>query len=170
MTPRYSRSIIGKRAIGKVPCNHGKNLTIVGAIALDGVRCTMAYEGGTTREIFLEFIREALLPSLRTGDVVVMDNLRSHHTEGVRESIESVGATVLYLPSYSPELNPIEKTWSKLKQLLRRAGARTLKRLSSALAHAIKKITCSDIAGWFTGSGYRAQHECGVLYSAPHSN
>ena len=120
MTPLYSRARVGERAFGKAPKNQGVNLTIVGAIALDGVRAMMAYEGGTTREAFARFVNDALVPSLRPGDVVVMDNLRAHHSDGICRAIEAVGATVRYLPSYSPELNPIEHTWSKLKGLLRR--------------------------------------------------
>ena len=101
----------------------------------------MAYEGGTTREAFLHFVRKALVPALRRGDIVVMDNLSTHYCQGVRESIEAAGATVLYLPPYSPELNPIEHTWSKLKALLRRIEARTLRALAAALARARPSIT-----------------------------
>jgi transposase len=115
MTPLYARAKVGKRAIGKAPRNQGTNLTVVGAVALDGVRALMAYEGGTTKEAYLRFVREVLAPSLRPGDVVVQDNLSSHYADGVKEAIEAAGASVLYLPPYSPELNPIEHTWSKLK-------------------------------------------------------
>ena len=157
MTPLYSRAKVGERAFGKVPRNHGTNLTVVGAVALDGVRAIMAYEGGTTKEAFLRFVREALTPSLRRGDVVVMDNLKSHYAEGVRESIESVGASLLYLPPYSPQLNPIEHTWSKLKALLRRAEARTLRTLAVALGSSTVEISRDDLVGWFEHCGYAAQ-------------
>jgi len=157
MTPLYSRSRVGERAIGKAPRNQGTNLTVVGAIALDGVRCLMAYEGGTTKQAFLHFVREALVPSLRRGDVVVMDNLASHYADGVREAIEGVGGSVMYLPPYSPELNPIEHTWSKLKALLRRAEARTLRLLAAALSESSSRITPSDLIGWFRDCGYEAQ-------------
>jgi transposase len=157
MTPVYSRALVGERAIGKAPRNQGIKLTVVGAVALDGVRCLMAYEGGTTRQAFLRFVNEALVPSLYPGDVVVMDNLGAHYSEGVREAIQAVGAQVLYLPPYSPELNPIEHTWSKLKILLRRAEARTLKTLASALAFSSTKISKSDLSGWFSHCGYFAQ-------------
>jgi transposase len=155
MTPLYSRALVGERAVGKAPRNHGTNLTVVGAIALDGLRCLMAYEGGTTKQAFLHFVREALVPSLRRGDVVVMDNLSSHYCEGVRESIEAVGARLMYLPPYSPELNPIEHTWSKLKAL-RRAEARTLRLLAAALSESSTKITQQDLLGWFADCGYEA--------------
>jgi len=156
MTPLYSRSRVGERAVGKAPRNQGTNLTVVGAIALDGVRCMMAYEGGTTKQAFLHFVRAALVPSLRRRDVVVMDNLASHYAEGVREAIEEAGATVMYLPPYSPELNPIEHTWSKLKALLRRAEARTLRTLAAALSESSTRITPDDLVGWFTDCGYEA--------------
>jgi transposase len=156
MTPLYSRSRIGERAVGKAPRNQGTNLTVVGAIALDGLRCMMAYEGGTTKQAFLHFVRQALVPSLRRHDVVVMDNLASHYAEGVREAIEAAGATVMFLPPYSPELNPIEHTWSKLKALLRRTEARTLRTLATALSESSSRITASDLAGWFSDCGYVA--------------
>jgi transposase len=117
----------------------------------------MAYEGGTTREAFARFVNEALVPSLHPGDVVVMDNLRAHHSDGIASAIEAVGASVLYLPSYSPELNPIEMTWSKLKGLLRRAEARTLRTLAAALSISSNEISQTDLAGWFGHSGYLAQ-------------
>ena len=157
MTPLYSRSKIGERALGKAPRNHGTNLTVVGAIALDGLRCMMAYEHGTTKQAFLKFVTDALVPSLHKGDVVVMDNLNAHYAEGVREAIEAVGASVLYLPPYSPELNPIEHTWSKLKALLRRAEARTLRTLAAALNTSKAEISRSDLLGWFENCGYSAQ-------------
>lgn len=157
MTPLYSRALIGQRAIGKAPRNHGTNLTVVGAIALDGVRAMMAYEGGTTKEAFLRFVREALVPSLNAGDVVVMDNLASHYADGVEEAICSVGANILFLPPYSPELNPIEHTWSKVKALLRRAEARTLRLLAAALNASTAEISRSDLEGWFSNCGYEAQ-------------
>jgi transposase len=157
MTPLYSRSLVGERAVGKAPRNQGTNLTVVGAVALDGVRCLMAYEGGTTKIAFLHFVTQALVPSLRRGDVVVMDNLKSHYAEGVREAIEAVGGTVMYLPPYSPELNPIEHTWSKLKALLRREEARTLRTLAAALGKSSSRITTDDMAGWFGDCGYKAQ-------------
>jgi transposase len=157
MTPLYSRSRVGERAVGKAPRNHGTNLTVVGAIALDGLRCLMAYEGGTTKVAFLHFVQQALVPSLKRGDVVVMDNLKSHYAEGVSEAIEAAGASVMYLPPYSPELNPIEHTWSKLKALLRRAEARTLRTLAAALADSSSRITPTDLVGWFGDCGYEAQ-------------
>src|SRR5262249_33114171 len=137
--------------------NQGRKVRVVGAVALDGRRAMMVYEGGTTKVAFLKFVREALAPSLRCGDVVVMDNLNAHYAEGVRETIDSVGASVLYLPPYAPELNPIEHTWSKLKALLRRAEARTLRALASATGACTAQISRSDLAGWYANCGYVAQ-------------
>lgn len=120
----------------------------------------MAYEGGTTREAFLRFVQDALVPSLRNGDVVVMDNLRAHYTDGVQERIEAVGASVLYLPPYSPELNPIEQAWSKLKAILRRIEARTLQALAAALPVFKAAVRLTDLSGWFRHSGYGTQANC----------
>lgn len=117
----------------------------------------MGYEGGTTRDAFLHFVHEGLVPSLRKGDVVVLDNLRAHHTDGVKEAIEAAGASILYLPPYSPELNPIELMWSKLKALLRRAEARTLRALAGAISRCRTAIRPSDLVGWFRHAGYSAQ-------------
>jgi len=157
MTPLYSRSLVGERALGKAPRNQGKNLTVVGAIALDGIRAMMAYEGGTTKEAFLHFVRHALVPALHVGDVVIWDNLKAHYCEGVSEAIEAIGAHVVFLPPYSPELNPIEHTWSKLKGLLRREEARTLRTLALALGRSSTEISQDDLIGWFTNCGYEAQ-------------
>jgi transposase len=157
MTPLYSRSLVGERAVGKAPKNQGTNLTVVGAIALDGIRAMMAYEGGTTNQAFLHFVRHALVPALKHGDLVVWDNLKAHYANGVREAIEAVGAHVVFLPPYSPELNPIEPMWSKLKSLLRREEARTLRTLALALGRSSTAITPSDLVGWFTHCGYEAQ-------------
>lgn len=153
MTRLYGRATIGQRAYGKVSRRHRVNLTVVGAIALDGVRAMMAYEGGTTREAFIRFTREALVPALKRGDVVVMDNLRAHYAHEVQDAIKKAGADVLYLPPYSPELNPIELTWSKMKAMLRKIGARTLHALAGALPECCRAIRPSDLYGWFKHAG-----------------
>ena len=157
MTRLFGRAKVGERSYGQAPRNHRVNLTVVGAVALDGVRTMMAYEGGTTRDAFLHFVEQGLVPPLRPGAVVVMDNLRVPYTDGVKRAIEAVGATVLYLPPYSPELNPIEMTWSKLKSILRRIGARTLRALAGAIAGCRAAIRLSDLAGWFRHAGYLGQ-------------
>jgi transposase len=157
MTREYARGPSGERVVGIVPRNRGIILTVVGAVALDGVRAMMAYEGGTSADAFLRFVREALAPSLRPGDVVVLDNLGAHRAVGVREAIETVGARILYLPPYHPELNPIELAWSKFKALLKRIGARDLLSLAIAIKQAKELLTTSDLEGWFHHCGYGPQ-------------
>jgi transposase len=159
MTRLCARALSHLRAFGRAPKGKHTNLTVVGAVALDGVRALMAYEGGTTREAFLRFVNEALVPSLKQGDIVIMDNLRAHYTDGVRQQIEAANATVMYLPPYSPELNPIEQAWSKLKAIFRRLEARTLKALTSSLPIFKDAVRFSDLAGWFGKSGYGTQSE-----------
>jgi len=110
---------------------------------------TMTVEAATDREIFLAYLDEVLCPKLRPGDVVVMDNLSSHKVQGVRERIEAAGAQLLYLPPYSPDLNPIEKAWAKLKQLLRAAKARTKEALDQAITELLPMLTADDAKAWF---------------------
>lgn len=160
MTREYARGPRSERVVGIVPRNRGVVLTVVGAIALDGVRAMMAYEGGTSGEAFLRFAREALAPSLHPGDVVVLDNLGAHRAVGVREVIEDAGARILYLPPYHPELNPIELAWSKLKALLKRIGARDFLSLARALKSTKDLLTLSDIEGWFGHAGYPQVAQC----------
>ena len=159
MTRLYGRAQAGKRSFDRVPKNQGNNLTVLGAIALDGVRAMMACEGGTTCEVFLKFVREVLAPALKPGDVVVMDNLRVHHNFEVKAALRAAGAEILYLPPYSPELNPIELTWSKLNAIMRRVGARTLRSLAAAVEYSSSKISSSDLGGWFRHCGYANQSE-----------
>jgi transposase len=124
-------------------------MTILGAMSLGGMIATMTIEEATDADIFLAYVEQVLCPALKPGDVVVMDNLSSHKVPGVREWIEKAGAEVLYLPSYSPDLNPIEKAWSKLKQLLRSAKSRTKEALEQAIANALKLITPENAMAWF---------------------
>jgi transposase len=153
MTREYAWGPSGQRVVDSVPRQRGQVLSVAGAIGLDGVRAVMAYDGATTKEIFLRFVREALVPALRPGDVVVMDNLGAHRALGVRDAIEAAGARVLYLPPYHPELNPIELAWSKWKNLLRKVGARTHRTLAIALRDTIELITTRDLRGWYQHAG-----------------
>jgi transposase len=114
-----------------------------------GMIATMTVEAATDREIFLAYLDHCLCPALRPGDVAVMDNLSSHKVNGVRQRIENCGARLLYLPPYSPDLNPIEKAWGKLKQLLRSAKARTREALDNAIAELLPAITSQDAKAWF---------------------
>jgi transposase len=154
MTRLYARAPRGQRAVGSVPKNWGDNVTILGAMRVGGVSAAMTVNGSTDREVFGVFVREVLAPTLEPGDIVVMDNLGSHYASGIREAIEATGAEVKYLPPYSPDLNPIEQCWSKLKTFLRAAKARTREALDEAITRAFATITADDAAAWFTHSGY----------------
>jgi transposase len=145
----YARAPRGERVEYRTPRNRGCVLTMIGAISIDGIETIRTVEGGTTGAVFLAFVRNDLLPCLAPGDVVVMDNLGAHHATGVRALIESVGASVLYMPPYSPDLNPIELAWSKLKSVLKKIGARTKSTLRAAVDVAARTITTSDSLGWF---------------------
>lgn len=149
MTRLYGRAPGGRRIHESTPGGHWKIMTILGAMSLRGMVATMTIEAATDGEIFLAYLDEVLCPRLRPGDVVVMDNLSSHKVNGVRRRIEAAGAEVLYLPPYSPDLNPIEKAWAKLKQLLRAAKARSKEALEQAIAEALKLISADNANAWF---------------------
>jgi transposase len=157
MTRLYARSAGGQRIGEATPGGHWKITTILGAMSLRGMIATMTVEAATDREIFLAYVEQVLCPALRPGDVVVMDNLSSHKVDGVRERIQRVGAEVLYLPPYSPDLNPIEKAWAKLKQILRAAKARTKEALDHAIAEALNLISADNAHAWFRHSNYGLQ-------------
>ena len=149
MTRRYARAPRGVRVHESTPEGNWKILTILGAMSLRGMIATMTIEAATDADIFLAYLDQILCPALRPGDVVVMDNLSSHKVAGVRERIEVAGAELLYLPPYSPDLNPIEKAWAKLKQLLRTAKARTAEALEQAIAELLPAIRPQDAKAWF---------------------
>jgi len=148
MTRRYGRCVGGRRIHEATPGGHWKILTILSAMSTRGLIATMTIEEPTDADIFLAYVQQVLCPALRSGDVVVMDNLSSHKAEGVRSWIENQGAELIYLPSYSPDLNPIEKAWAKLKQLLRSTKARTREALEQAIAHLLPQITAQDAQAW----------------------
>jgi len=154
MTRLRGRALRGKRVHASAPAGHWNTTTLLGALRLDGTTACMAIEGATDTEVFREYIRQVLCPTLRPADIVVMDNLTPHKNEETLDLIEQAGAQVLFLPAYSPDLNPIEKMWSKIKQLLRSAEARTHPYLFHALASALQKVTPKDAAGWFASCGY----------------
>jgi len=149
MTRRYARAPRGVRVHESTPEGNWKILTILGAMSLRGMIATMTIEAATDADIFLAYLDQILCPALPPGDVVVMDNLSSHKVAGVRERIEVAGAELLYLPPYSPDLNPIEKAWAKLKQLLRTAKARTAEALEQAIAELLPAIRPQDAEAWF---------------------
>ena len=157
MCLRYGRAPRGQRAEAKVPRNRGANTTILAALTPAGLLAPMVVEGGTTIEVFLTFLEHCLCPALRPGQVVLLDNLRVHKNRAVTERIEATGARVLFLPRYSPDFQPIEGVFSKLKAFLRRAATRTQEALEAAIAAGLATITDRDACGWFTHCGYPAQ-------------
>jgi len=142
-----------KRVVDHAPFSTPKNTTVLSAIRADGQFACTTYEGGTTKEIFFNYLDTILLPSIHAGDYVVMDNLRTHHSKGVEERIKAKGAIPLYLPPYSPDLNPIEKMWSKMKAILRKLRIRVKKDLIPAIYHALACVLPSDCMGWFSCAG-----------------
>ena len=148
MTRLYGRAPKGLRLRGRVPCGNWKILTILGAMDHTGMLATMTVEAATDGDVFLAFLDQVLCPKLRAGHVVVMDNLSAHKVDGVRERIEACGASLLYLPPYSSDLNPIEKAWSKLKARLRALAARAMPALEQATAEALRTITPQDAQAW----------------------
>ena len=130
---------------------------MIAAMTVRGVLTAVTVDAATDGQIFLHFVTEALVPTLRPGDVVVLDNLQAHKVKGVREAVEAAGATLLYLPPYSPDLSPIEPMWSKVKQRLRSAAARTVDALQDAVTTALRSITASDCEGFFRHCGYTLQ-------------
>jgi transposase len=150
----YGRSLKGSRCIAYAPNGHWKTMTAVAAIRLSGMAAAATMACPMDGVLFQTYLREALAPMLAAGDVVVMDNLASHKHAHVRELIESAGAKLLYLPPYSPDFNPIEMIWSKVKRLLRSAAARTINALHEAFGTAMAAVTPDDIAGCFRHCGY----------------
>lgn len=155
MTRRYGRSRRGRRVYGSVPHRRGKNLTVVGAISASGVVCHRALDGGMNGAAFLRFVSEVLLPRLRPGQVVVMDNLSSHKTKAVRALFEAARVGVLYLPRYAPEFNPIELCWSKVKARLRAVAARTRDHLRAAVEAALGGVSAVETRRWIRHCGYQ---------------
>lgn len=154
MTPLYACAPRGQRAYGYAPRNHTRNTTLVAALTLGGIPDSMAVEGAMDGAAFVAWLEQGLGPTLVAGQVVVMDNLSVHKGERVRAIIERHGCQLLFLPAYSPDLNPIEGMFSKVKQALRRAGKRTQAELIAAMGAALDAVTAQDAAGWFTHCGY----------------
>ena len=154
MDRRSARSPRGERALATVPAGHWRTLTMIGAVALRGVVAAASVPAATDGDLFAGYVADCLGPALRPGDVVVMDNLSAHRRAVVAELVAAAGATVLYLPPYSPDLNPIELVWAKVKELLRSAGARAVNALGEAIAAAFGRITPADLLGYFTHRGY----------------
>jgi transposase len=154
LTPRYGRAPKGERAFGKAPRNWGKNVTLISSITLEGMGASVSIEGSSDTDSFGLYMRNVLAPRLEEGQIVLMDNLSVHTSGWVRELIEQRGCKLWLLPSYSPDLNPIEEAFSKVKELLRRAKARTLEALFEATAQALDAVSASDASGYFEHCGY----------------
>jgi transposase len=160
MTRLYARAPRGKRAYGKVPRNRGKNTTLIAAITLEGaIGTSMTIEGATDSEAFEAYVEHFLAPSLCEGQVVVLDGLGAHRPKKIRELIEARGADLLFLPSYSPDFNPIEEAFSKVKTLVRKEGARVREALFEAIGRALAAVTTEDATGWFAHAGYWPQDQ-----------
>lgn len=154
LTRLYGRAPRGERVIGAVPQNYGANVTMLASLGSQGIEAMMTIEGATDTEVFRAYVEQVLRPTLRPGDIVIMDNLRAHKAAGIREAIEQTGAQLLYLPPYSPDLSPIERCWAKLKTYLRKAKARSREALETAITAALLSVTATDVHGWFAYSGY----------------
>jgi len=154
LTPLYGRAPCGQRAVGSIPQNYGPNITLLGALGVQGLQALMTVDGATDGAVFRVFVRQVLCPTLRRGDIVVMDNLGAHKVEGIREAIEGRGSQLVYLPPYSPDFSPIEQCWSKFKTGLRRVEARTRRALERAITQTLPSVTATDAQAWFRHCGY----------------
>jgi transposase len=154
MTPLYAYAPRGQRALGKVPRNYGAIMTLIASLSLSGMGPAFILDGSADSSAFEIYIEQVLAPSLRPGQIVILDNLSIHLGPKVRQAIEARGCRLLFLPAYSPDFSPIEEAFSKVKTLLRRASARTREALQEALAQALNLITEADALGWFTHCGY----------------
>jgi transposase len=154
MVRLHGRCSQGQRLLAHAPAGHWQTTTMIAAIGLEGVQAPFALEGAVDAVAFTIYVERVLLPTLRGGEIVVLDNLACHKHPRVRELVESVGAEVGYLPPYSPDFNPIEQMWSKIKQVLRTLAARTFEGLIKAIGIAIQQVTPQNLIGWFTHGGY----------------
>ena len=154
MTRLRGRARGGERCVDYAPNGHWMTTTMIGALRSDGTTACMTVDGATTGEVFRAYVEHVLAPTLRPGDIVILDNLSAHKNADAIRLIEEAGAYVMPLPPYSPDLNPIEKMWSKIKECLRNAKARSQQTLDEAIAYALTTVTAEDAHGWFTSCGY----------------
>ncbi len=159
MTRLRGRSPRGERLVAKVPHGHWKTTTLIAALGVSGVRCSMVVDGAIDRAFFDAFVEDILVHELRPGDIVVLDNLSSHKSEHARTLIESRGAELVFLPPYSPDLNPIEMVFSKINQLLRSLATRTQNALWTAMQSVLDQVTPPDAANCFRHCGYSLRQE-----------
>jgi len=149
MTRSHARCPRGQRAVDSIPRNRGRNLTLLCGLTSRGPVADMVIEGGVGGDVFVAYVRQVLVPLLRGGQVVILDNLGAHHRSEVRRLVEETGALLVYLPPYSPDLNPIELMFSKVKAAMRAVGVRTRERVLDALSWALGTVTSDDVLGWF---------------------
>lgn len=154
MTRLYGRALNGERVVDYVPDVRFHRTSILSSIRLDGTMVPLTFKGALNGELFKKYIQDCLAPTLKKGDIVIMDNLSSHKVSGIKEAIENVGATILYLPPYSPDFNPIEQMWSKIKAYLRKFKARDIDTLFASIGDAFNTVSTSDALGWFSCAGY----------------
>jgi transposase len=154
MTRMYGRAPRGERLVDHAPHGHWQNTSVISAMRMDGVVASMALDGPMDRPAFDAYVQHLLAPNLRNNDIVVMDNLAVHYSNEAITAIEATGATPWFLPPYSPDFNPIEQMWSKVKQYVRRIAAREFEGLMTALGQALDAVTPNDCRGFFTGCGY----------------
>lgn len=154
MTRLRGRAPRGRRLHAAAPCGRWQSTTMISSIRLDGTTACMHLAGAADTAAFVTYIEQVLCPTLKPGDIVVMDNLSVHKSPEVQRLVEAVGAEVRFLPAYSPDLNPIEKMWSKIKNSLRSLEARTPAQLDEAISIAFSKVTAKDAMGWFASCGY----------------
>jgi len=155
MARRYGRCPRGQRLVASVPWGHWKTTTFVAALRVEGITAPCVFDGPMDGPCFRAYIEQFVVPILRPGDIVVMDNLSSHKVVGIREAIEAAGAELRYLPPYSPDLNPIEQFFAKLKALLRKAAARTIDALFAAIADALTAVSPQECQNYLANQGYR---------------
>jgi len=154
MTRLYGRALAEERVIDYVPDVRFDRVSILSSMRLDGTLVPLTYKGTLDGKLFLAYVTQCLAPTLNSGDIVIMDNASPHKVKGVVEAIEERGAYVLWLPTYSPDLNPVEQMWSKVKAFLRKVKARTIDSLYDALKDALDSISNNDISAWFTKANY----------------
>jgi transposase len=154
MTRLYGRAAPGVRVVDRVPQNYGENISLLAALGIAGVSAPMTVEGAVDSAVFRAYVEQVLGPTLRSGDIVVLDNQAVHQAAGIAEANAARGARLERLPPYSPELNPIEQCWAKLKTAMRQARARTRRALDAALKRALQTITPADAQAWFAHCGY----------------
>jgi transposase len=159
MVPRYARAPKGERAYAKAPRNWGRNLTLISSITTEGMGPSVSIEGSSDTESFSLYMRNVLAPRLRAGQIVLMDNLSVHKSKWVRDLVEEKGCLLWLLPSYSPDMNPIEEAFSKVKNLIRKAKARTLEALFAVTGGALEAVSKKDAHNFFEGCGYHTPQD-----------